>query len=39
MRYQKIIYLSENTSNKLRTSHSIEMNDQSVGVYNTESDI
>ena len=39
MRYQKIIYLLENTSNKLRTSHSIEMNDQSLGVYNTESDI
>ena len=39
MRYQKIIYLLEDTSNKLRTSHSIEMNDQSVGVYNTESDI
>ena len=33
------MYLLENTSNKLRTSHSIEMNDQLVGVYNTESGI
>ena len=39
MRYQKIMYLLENTSDKLRKSHSIEMNDQSVGVYDTESDI
>ena len=42
MEYQKIINLLENTSNKLskfRTKNWIEINDQSRGVYNTNSDI
>ena len=42
MEYQKIINLLDNTSNQLskfRTKNWIETNDQSRGVYNTNSDI
>ena len=42
MEYQKIIHLLDNTSNQLskfRTKNWIEINDQSRGVYNTNSDI
>ena len=42
MGYQKIINLPDNTSNQLskfRTKNWIEINDQSRGVYNTNSDI
>ena len=42
MESQKIINLLENTSNqpsKFRTKNWIEINDQSRGVYNTNSDI
>ena len=42
MEYQKIINLLDNTSNQLskfRTKSWIEINDQSRGVYNTNSDI
>ena len=42
MEYQKIINLLDNTSNQLskfRTNNWIETNDQSRGVYNTNSDI
>ena len=42
MECQKIINLLENTSNqpsKFRTKNWIEINDQSRGVYNTNSDI
>ena len=42
MEYQKIINLLDNTSNQLskfRTKNWIEINDQSRGVYNTNSDI
>ena len=42
MEYQKIINLLDNTSNQLsnfRTEYQIEINDQSRGVYNTNSDI
>ena len=42
MIYQKIINLLDNTPNKLskfRTKNLIEINDQSRGVYNTNSDI
>ena len=42
MEYQKIINLLGNTSNQLskfRTKNWIEKNDQSRGVYNTNSDI
>ena len=42
MEYQKIINLLGNTSNQLskfRTKNWIEINDQSRGVYNTNSDI
>ena len=42
MEYQKIINLPDNTSNqpsKLRTKNWFETNDQSRGVYNTNSDI
>ena len=41
MEYQKIINLLDNTSNQLskfRTKNWIEINDQSRGVYNTNSD-
>ena len=42
MKYQKIINYLDNSSNQLskfRTKNSIEINDQSRGVYNTNSDI
>ena len=42
MEYQKIINLLDNTSNQLsnfRTKYQIGINDQSRGVYNTNSDI
>ena len=42
MEYQKIINLLDNTPNQLskfRTKNWIEINDQSRGVYNTNSDI
>ena len=42
MEYQKVINLLDNTSNQLskyRTKNWIEINDQSRGVYNTNSDI
>ena len=42
MEYQKIVNLLDNASNKLskfRTKNSIEINDQSRGTYNTNSDI
>ena len=42
MQYQKIINLLDNTSNqssKFRTKNWIEINDQSRGVHNTNSDI
>ena len=42
MEYQKIINLLDNTSNQLskfRTKNWFEINDQSRGVYNTNSDI
>ena len=42
MEYQKIINLLDNTSNQLskfRTKNWIEVNDESRGVYNTNSDI
>ena len=42
MEYQKIINLLENTSNQpfhSRTKQLVEINDQSKGVYNTNSDI
>ena len=42
MKYQKIINLIDNTSNqmsKFRTKNWTEINDQSRGVYNTNSDI
>ena len=42
MEYQKIIDLLDNTSNqpsKFRTKNWIEINDQSRGTYNTNSDI
>ena len=42
MKYQKIISLLENTPNQLskfRTKNWIEINDQSRGVYNTNSEI
>ena len=42
MKYQKIINLIDNTSNqmsKFRTKSWTEINDQSRGVYNTNSDI
>ena len=42
MEYQRIINLLDNTSNQLsnfRTKYEIGINDQSRGVYNTNSDI
>ena len=42
MEYQKIINLLDNTSNQpfnFRTKQLVEINDQSKGVYNTNSDI
>ena len=42
MKYQKIINYLDNSSNQLskfRTKNSIEINDQSRGVYNTNTDI